>query len=80
MLLDYIDLASQYSKIEVNRKMFKDNLTIYFNQDEIRAIKGVDPTKGIPIGIVNDGTVLYYTGNNDAITLSQYIINCIMLL
>lgn len=75
--IDYIDLASLYSRIEIYREMMKDNLTIYFNQDEIRAIKGVDPSKGIPIAVVNDGTVLYYTGTEDGITLSQYIINII---
>ena len=75
--IDYIDLASQYSRIEIQREMVKDNLTIYFNQDEIRAIKGVDPTKGIPIAVKNDGTVLYYTGTNDGITISQFIINSI---
>ena len=57
--------------------MLKDNLTIYFNQDEIRSIKGVDPTKGLPIAVVNDGTVIYYTGTDDGITLSQFIINII---
>lgn len=75
--IDYIDLASLYSKIEIYSEMFKDNITIYFNQDEIRNIKGIDPTKGIPIAIVNDGTVFYYAGSNDGITLSQYIINII---
>lgn len=75
--IDYIDLASLYSRIEVKHEMLKDNLTIYFNQDEIRAIKGVDPSKGLPVAVKNDGTILYYTGTNDGITLSQYIINLI---
>ena len=75
--IDYIDLASLYSKIEVYSEMFKDNITIYFNQDEIRKIEGVDPSKGIPIAVVNDGTVFYYAGTDDGITLSQYVINII---
>lgn len=75
--IDYIDLSSLYSKIECKSTMYKDNLTIYFNQDEIRAIKGVDPKKGIPIAVNNDGQVFYYTGKNDGITLSQYIISLI---
>jgi hypothetical protein len=75
--IDYIDLASIYSRIEVYSKMVKDNVTIYFNQDEIRAIKGVDPKNGIPIAVTGSGKVMYYTGNNDGITLSQYIISII---
>lgn len=75
--IDYIDLASLYTRIEVYNEMVKDNLTIYFNQDEIRAIKGVDSSKGLPVAIKGDGTVLYYTGTDNGITLSHYIISLI---
>ena len=75
--IDYIDLSSLYSRIEVYKEMMKDNLTIYFNQDEIRANKNVNPSKGLPVAIKGDGTVLYYTGTDDGITLSQYIISLI---
>ena len=75
--IDYIDLACQYSKIEVVSEKLKDNLTIYLNQDEIRTIKGVNPSKGIPIAVKNDGTIFYYTGTENNTTLSQYIIQLI---
>ena len=78
--IDYIDLASQYSKIEVINEKLKDCITIYFNQDEIREIKGVDPTKGLPLAVKGDGTVFYYTGASDVViglTASQEIINLI---
>lgn len=84
--IDYIDLASLYSKIEIYGEKVSDTITIYFNQDEIRAIKGIDPSKGIPIAVKDkadntngkdDETKFYYTGTNDGITLSQYIINII---
>ena len=79
--IDYIDLASIYSKIEVYKDTMKDTVTIYFNQDEIREIKGFNPSKGIPIAVKGDGEIIYYDekikhdgfGN----TLSQFIINLI---
>lgn len=75
--IDYIDLASLYSRIEIYSEMVKDTITIYFNQDEIREIKGVDTSKGIPIAVKGDGTILYYNGTDDGITLSHCIINLI---
>ncbi len=75
--IDYIDLASVYSKIEYFSEYYKDNVTVYFNQDEIRAIKGVDPSKGIPIAVSNSGEVSYYNENSVGLTLSQFIISLI---
>lgn len=70
--IDYIDLASQYSKIEYYSKFLKDSVTIYFNQDEIRALPGVDPKNGIPIAVSRSGEVSYYTGN-EGITIAEAI-------
>jgi len=75
--IDYVDLASSYSKIECYSEYLKDNVTIYFNQDEIRAIDGVDPKKGIPVAVSNSGNVSYYTYNNGNITMGQFIISLI---
>ena len=70
--IDYIDLASQYSKIKLVSKAENDIITIYFNQDEIRAIPGVSDKNGIPVAITDKGKVKYYTGQ-DGITISEYI-------
>lgn len=60
--IDYIDLANKYSKIEVYSNFKNSNVTIYFNQDEIRQVAKVDESKGIPIAIAEKtGDVLYYT-------------------
>ena len=59
--IDYIDLASKYSKIIYYSDYLADTVTIYFNQDEIRQLKNVDPSKGIPIAVSNKGEVMYYT-------------------
>lgn len=78
--IDYIDLATTYSKIIITGQLVKDTITIYFNQDEIRAIKNVDPSKGLPIAVKNDGTVYYYTGTSNVVggeTVSSFIINLI---
>ena len=68
--IDYIDLASKYSKITYHSKFLKDNVTIYFNQDEIRSINGCDLSKGIPIACSSKGKFYYYTGVD---TISQVI-------
>lgn len=70
--IDYIDLASQYSKIEYYSQFVKDNVTIYFNQDEIRALPNVDLKFGIPIAARANGQILYYTGSEN-ITMSEHI-------
>ena len=76
--IDYIDLASQYSRIEAKADTVKDSITIYFNQDEIRSKANVDPKKGIPVAIKGSGDVIYYSDKDqDAATLSQFIINII---
>lgn len=74
--IDYIDLASVYSKIIYYSEFVKDNVTIYFNQDEIRKVPGVNVKNGIPIAMSDGGKVLYYTGDNGA-TVSQFIANTI---
>lgn len=74
--IDYIDIANVYSKIEIKGKYVKDNITIYFNQDEIRNINGVDIKNGLPIAISNSGEIFYYTEDIN-MTVSQYIISLI---
>lgn len=67
--IDYIDLASVYSKLE-----FGDQI-IYFNQDEIYELykDKIDITRGIPYGYNKKRKlVLYYNGNGD---FSSYIFN-----
>ena len=69
--IDYIDLASVFSRIEVRGK---DKYTIYFNQDEIREKykDKIDDSKGIPcIYDYNNKQILYY--NNDKNTMSEFI-------
>ena len=64
--IDYIDLSSKYSKI------IRKNITIYFNQDEIRAMDGCDTTKGIPIGYDNkQKKFIYYSDSTH--TLAECI-------
>lgn len=69
--IDYIDLAGQFSKIKAN------GYTVYFNQDEIRALPNVDLKKGLPVIVAKDGTILYYDGIVGE-TLSQFIASYIM--
>lgn len=68
--IDYIDLAMKYSKI-----IYKD-LTVYFNQDEIRALKGCDTSKGIPVA-KKGNTFIYYTDKTPE-TISEFIINLLI--
>ena len=72
--IDYIDLASQYSKIKFKSKEHGETVTIYFNQDEVREIKGVDPNKGLPVATTASGKIWYYTGD---CTISEYIASII---
>ena len=72
--IDYIDLASKYSMIKFKSKELGETVTIYFNQDEIRALKGVDVTKGLPIAATASGKFFYY---NNADTVSEYIASII---
>lgn len=70
--VDYIDLASVYSKIETNQCI------IYFNQDEIRKKYKdiIDTTKGIPI-IYNKSNkiIVYYNPSlsEKDISISEFI-------
>lgn len=73
--IDYIDLASQFSRIKFKSPTLKENVTIFFNQDEIRKIPGVNPKNGIPIAMSDSGKVVYYTGNES--TMSQFIASLI---
>ena len=68
--IDYIDLATKYSKI-----VYKD-LTVYFNQDEIRALDGCDTTKGIPIA-KKGKEFIYYTASNTS-TMGEFISNLLI--
>ena len=68
--IDYIDLASQYSKIKFKSKEHNETVTIYFNQDEIRELKGINTSKGLPIAATASGKIWYYNGEG---TVSEYI-------
>jgi hypothetical protein len=70
--IDYIDLASQYSRIRFYSSAYGQTVTIYFNQDEIRKIPGVNSKNGIPIAMDASGKVAYYTGKDD-MTVSEMI-------
>lgn len=69
--IDYIDLASKYSKI-----VCKD-IAIYFNQDEIKAMEGCNTSKGIPIGYNKKSKQFIYYDGNTGFTLSEYIASLI---
>ena len=73
--IDYIDLASKFTKIEFKSKD-NGNVTIYFNQDEIRAIPGVNPKNGIPIAMNDKGKVVYYSGEHQ-VPISSFIADLI---
>lgn len=71
--IDYIDMAGIYNKIST------PNMTIYFNQDELRSKykDKIDPKAGIPIG-VQGNTILYYNSivgkDNEFISFSNYLL------
>ena len=69
--IDYIDLATVFSKVEMTTS--KEKLTIYFNQDEIRSIKGCDLSKGLPVAYGEKSKFIYYTGKEGL--LSNFIID-----
>lgn len=75
--IDYIDLASQFSKIIYYDNNYKENITIDFNQDILCKIPGVSLKNGIPYAITESGKVLYYTAK-DNIPISLVITNLIM--
>ena len=67
--IDYIDIASNYSKIETPK------YTFYFNQDEIRKKYEIKESNGLPIGIDKKSKeVLYYKPDpNHPTFFSQYL-------
>jgi hypothetical protein len=69
--IDYIDLSKIYSKIKAN------GYTVYFNQDEIRALPNVDLKKGLPVMVGVDGNIIYFTGEN-SLTFSQFLATYLM--
>lgn len=71
--IDYIDLASVYNKISFHSNALGQNATIYFNQDEIRKIPGVNPKNGIPVAISANGKCLYFN-EKAGVTFSQFLI------
>lgn len=73
--IDYIDLASVYSKIIYNSAS-NGQITLYFNQDEIRKIPGVDTKNGLPIALDDKGRCLYFKPENSS-TIAQFIANTI---
>lgn len=70
--IDYIDIASVYSKIVYAPRGSKttENITFYFNQDEIRNDAKVDLSKGLPYAIKGNGEVEYYSDNTN-VTFAQ---------
>ncbi len=74
--IDYIDLATVYSKIIFHSNEINDNIVIYFNQDEIRKVPGINTKNGIPIAMTEKGKVLYYNAKNES-TISQFIASVI---
>lgn len=70
--IDYIDLAGTYSKLSVG------NLTIYFNQNELREKYGdkIDDKMGIPIG-TEGNNIIYWNSvigkENEFMSCSSYI-------
>lgn len=68
--IDYIDLASRYSKIRYKSRLHKETVTIYFNQDEIRKLNGINLNDGLPIGVTASGKIIYYNKNS---TLAEYL-------
>lgn len=73
--IDYIDLSYKYNKIifKSNTSSLKKDMVIYFNQDEIRAIDGCDPSKGIPVAYSNKDNKFYYFNEKFKGTMAQYI-------
>lgn len=65
--LDYIDLATSYSKIETK------DLIIYFNQDEIRKLYKTDESKGLPFAFNKLTKKLEYFNGKDSPTFSSYL-------
>ena len=75
--IDYIDLSSVYSKIEIPSK----GIILYFNQDEIHELykDKIDPNKGIPYGYnTKEKEILYY--DSMGILFSTYIYNTLISL
>lgn len=69
--IDYIDLASVYSKIET------DDYIFYFNIDSFKKnIKEkIDFKKGIPIGInKKNNELIYFNGTDELETVSEFIL------
>lgn len=66
--IDYIDLASVYSKISI------DEFTFYFNQDELRELykDQINESKGLPIGYNNKAKEIIYS--NYQTSVSAYIL------
>ena len=76
--IDYVDLASLYNTITFKSKTTGKKVIIYFNQDDIRKKKDIkiDPKKGIPVAIVDDTDVIYYTADA-TVPVSLFIANMI---
>lgn len=67
--IDYLDLSKKYSKIIVNgQPTGHDSYEFYFNQKELREKYKVDDTKGIPYGVMNGKTVMYYWPSTGVLT------------
>ena len=71
--IDYIDISGQYTSVTFKSKSLNEKVTIYFNQDEIRKIPGINPNNGLPVAITESGKVAYYDADKFGGTISQYI-------
>jgi len=71
--LDYIDLATEYNKIEV-----KGCYTFYFNQDELlkkiedSGVK-IEEKRGLPIGLRTNGDIIYSRFNDVSSVIVSYL-------
>lgn len=63
---DYIDLSSDFSRIETK------NVILYFNQDEIRKLYTIDEKQGIPIGYNKTLKKVIYSRNDKMLSMDIY--------
>jgi len=66
--IDYIDIGSVYDRIE------SKSLTLYFNQDDIRAKYKIDDTKGIPFAHDKEEDRIIYMANDARESFIHYLL------
>ena len=70
--MDYLDLSMIYSKINIG-----SDITIFFNQDELRKAYQVDDSKGLPYGYNKKTGELLYLSNDSTATFMEVLLNLI---